>query len=321
MAKGISIILVILGHCLPDNNIFKNYIYSFHMPLFYIVSGMFYVKRNIKEQLRRDFKKLIVPYLATSLCIIVLKTLESFISGTDVFKTFSKWCLSMLYGTGEKVDFLGLDVQPIGAIWFLLSLFWTKLLYNVIVQVTNSNSCKIYIIIIFLSIFGLVLPKYIWLPLSIETSLITILFYRLGYDFKHYNIIEHLNAKKIVLLTLVWGTISCKIQTSVVSSYYSMYYINILSGVIGSIVLLYFCIKLKKIEKAQLILTWFGNNSLFILCFHAIEGRGVIPWNRIIHMNNLIIRIMRRMLFAIICSYIWVKLKQFFVEKNNRKGA
>lgn len=45
-AKGIGIILVVLGHILIKGNI-KIYIYSFHMPLFFIISGYLFNYINI----------------------------------------------------------------------------------------------------------------------------------------------------------------------------------------------------------------------------------------------------------------------------------
>ena len=40
-AKGIGILLVVLGHIY--NNSVKLWIYSFHMPLFFIISGYLYL--------------------------------------------------------------------------------------------------------------------------------------------------------------------------------------------------------------------------------------------------------------------------------------
>lgn len=39
IAKGITIILVIIGHVVPFDSATRNVIFSFHMPLFFILSG------------------------------------------------------------------------------------------------------------------------------------------------------------------------------------------------------------------------------------------------------------------------------------------
>jgi fucose 4-O-acetylase-like acetyltransferase len=76
--KGISIILVVFGHCIQFGNginflnsniffddIFFKIIYSFHMPLFMIISGYFYFftvsKCNIKSLVESRITKLLVP--------------------------------------------------------------------------------------------------------------------------------------------------------------------------------------------------------------------------------------------------------------------
>ena len=49
IARGISILLMIAGHVLT-NGIKRSIIFSFHMPLFIIVSGYFYKDRSLKEK-------------------------------------------------------------------------------------------------------------------------------------------------------------------------------------------------------------------------------------------------------------------------------
>ena len=41
ISKGIGILLVIIGHCVYIGGSIHNWIFSFHMPLFFILSGMF----------------------------------------------------------------------------------------------------------------------------------------------------------------------------------------------------------------------------------------------------------------------------------------
>lgn len=46
--KGIGIIFVILGHTYYGPQIVYNIIYCFHMPLFFILSGFTFNKKNLK---------------------------------------------------------------------------------------------------------------------------------------------------------------------------------------------------------------------------------------------------------------------------------
>ena len=40
IAKGIGMILVVIGHCINDKTFPGTWIYSFHMPLFFVLSGL-----------------------------------------------------------------------------------------------------------------------------------------------------------------------------------------------------------------------------------------------------------------------------------------
>lgn len=64
IAKGIAIIMVLLGHIDLCPIGLKSSIYSFHMPLFFILSGYF-MKEGIEIRLliKKLFKSLMVPYL------------------------------------------------------------------------------------------------------------------------------------------------------------------------------------------------------------------------------------------------------------------
>ena len=64
IAKGVAIILVLLGHIETCPAGLKSSIYSFHMPLFFILSGYF-MKEGTELRLlaKKLFKSLMVPYL------------------------------------------------------------------------------------------------------------------------------------------------------------------------------------------------------------------------------------------------------------------
>lgn len=59
--KAFLIFLVILGH-LPDELHIKWFIYLFHMPAFFIISGYLYRPRAIKEEMRKIVSQLLFPY-------------------------------------------------------------------------------------------------------------------------------------------------------------------------------------------------------------------------------------------------------------------
>lgn len=82
IAKAICILLVVIGHYVPDNSPkwylgVHDVIYTFHMPLFMFASGYVYMATK-KDVSYRDFlwkkiKRLMVPYLSVSTIVITIK--------------------------------------------------------------------------------------------------------------------------------------------------------------------------------------------------------------------------------------------------------
>lgn len=59
IAKGIGIVLVIIGHTLPEKSFFRQIIYSFHMPLFMILSGVVIgdkSENNLSDSIKKENK-------------------------------------------------------------------------------------------------------------------------------------------------------------------------------------------------------------------------------------------------------------------------
>ena len=66
--KGILILLVVLGHCIVGENHLKTVIYSFHMPAFFIISGILLnyssaVRKNFGGFLLSRIRQLLIPYI------------------------------------------------------------------------------------------------------------------------------------------------------------------------------------------------------------------------------------------------------------------
>ena len=66
IAKGIAIILMVIGHCYRKENNILVTIYAFHMPFFFMVSGLLYAekwKEKVKLNVISSCRKLLIPYL------------------------------------------------------------------------------------------------------------------------------------------------------------------------------------------------------------------------------------------------------------------
>lgn len=70
IAKGILIILVVMGHIAPGDTALHHYIFWFHMPAFLLISGFFLKSTFVfKEEIEKKLKRLMIPYLFFSLSL------------------------------------------------------------------------------------------------------------------------------------------------------------------------------------------------------------------------------------------------------------
>jgi fucose 4-O-acetylase-like acetyltransferase len=119
IARGIGILLVVLGHNdLKDYHpILNRMIYSFHVPLFFFLSGMFFrPDRSFGGTLRRKFDTILKPFLFTIFIIYLGKAAFSESTFLDLAARLPK----DLYGSGKYLEWVQL--------WFLPALFLVSLL-------------------------------------------------------------------------------------------------------------------------------------------------------------------------------------------------
>ena len=118
-AKALAITLVILGHCdcscIPY---LSRFIWSFHMPLFFILSGMFVQPRPIGEALKKYARVYLLPYFLVSLVGIGITAVVRPEMTSDCV-------LGMLWGSHTlPAKYLGFDHDVFcGLQWFLFALF------------------------------------------------------------------------------------------------------------------------------------------------------------------------------------------------------
>ena len=79
IAKGIGIILVYIGH-IPIAYDLRSFIYNFHMPLFFFLSGLFLneKKYTIQEFFKARCKSLLVPLVTFIIVSVVLGLIPDF---------------------------------------------------------------------------------------------------------------------------------------------------------------------------------------------------------------------------------------------------
>lgn len=127
-AKIFGIYLVTLGHGHLVSDDARMLIYSFHMPLFFILSGMLYKKRTFKETFKRTIKTMLVPYLLISMiCLcyyLVLKGFQIGLEWSDIWRRLGAICMGLGY---EARGWM-----PVSSpMWYVIALWFVYLLTSI----------------------------------------------------------------------------------------------------------------------------------------------------------------------------------------------
>ena len=290
--KGITIIAVIVGHwdnCadISDILLYKivhKVIYSFHMPLFFIVAGYFFRHKSFYY----DFKRLFYPYLFLALASSLYLWISSIGKPYEFqMERVSQFVTRALWGSGgySEAPLFG-KVPDYLPVWFLCALLWCKQVFSVVTLLVEKcfkgNLYALGIVSFLLSLlFTYIDRRVIYIPLSFNQGLSAIIFFYFGYMARQLRNREFIVKKwhllmisLIVVVNLPWGTIllaGCK---------YQCYYLNIL-GASGTTFLIYYLCKKYIVGIPVLVdfFSWAGVHSMLILCVHSflIETRLLYP--------------------------------------------
>ncbi len=191
IAKGIGIILVVLGHLSePYMPNMVKWIFSFHMPLFFVLSG--YLKgtkkvTNFKVYAKRRAVALLWPYIVFAIAIWGIAFIDSIVQ--DNWQIFFQSILIHIFGySSEKYG--------IGVIWFLAVLFETEVIFAWI-----EDKKKAWIYLIFVLIGILLLHFRIIIPIYLNIVVISVPFFAFGHTIK--NVIDRSKELKLYFLALI----------------------------------------------------------------------------------------------------------------------
>jgi len=248
IAKGYGIILVIYGHVADD--FISVWLYTFHVPLFFFLSGYFFnsSKKPI-EFIRSKIKGLLLPYITLGIPLFFI---------------------NLHYGF-EPIDLLINYIIQLRAstLWFIAALFMQFLIAYVLYKTVSSILCR-WIIIGVLAMIGL----SIWhngiasLPWNTDISLISLPFFCLGHDLHQYPKFNDIISPKhnfiytivFFAITIIGTIIMCHIPYPTVDLCASQFSFAPLAYTVAIVGILLTCIISNRWHNR--ILAYIGQNSL-----------------------------------------------------------
>lgn len=314
--KGLLILLVIIGHSNVNLVIPKavNAIYTFHMPLFFILSGYFLrVNESAKSHLKKSFKSYILPYLYTCLIGVALRC--------------AKWCLTgdMKY-EGHMVQYLHkialvqvARTDDIGPIWFLVALFWSQ---NILVILKSRLShIQLCCGVMALAVCSLLLWEKVFVPFSLLQGISALPYLLIGFLLKsNMDKVQKLAKDKWCLLSIGLMWIAYVLVEGVMRISYVSYHHGCTAYIVSvsiSLVILYYS---KYIDVSWL--RRIGRHTLLILCVHTLVIPCVFKIGYICPSALwTLLEMIADIIASLLISYLFVKVKNVLINGNTSQGA
>lgn len=261
VAKGICIISVVLGHL----GIATRFVYFYHLPIFFFISGLFFnaEKHSFKDFLLKKIKSLYVPYVIISLLFAIIFDFQN-------MKNI-KYVLRIFLFDG-KVPFTG-------TFWFISCLFINSTIAFITEKLTVKFDKKIrqgiylglfcfYVVMTFL-FYKLNIHLYYNLHLVPWLQII----YILAFLFKSLYLQNIFENKKVSIITgasgftlLLLTTLFTNLRIDIVQNQFMNSFLWVVFVFIGLCFVFGVSSLIQKLNLFSLI----GKHSFYIMCFHFV---------------------------------------------------
>ncbi|MCM1138656.1 MAG: acyltransferase family protein [Muribaculum sp.] len=257
--KGIAILLVVIGH--NANETIGRFIYCFHMPLFFLLSGFLFSPKPYTQHLVKSSKRLLLPYVFF-VALISLPFLCNYLIKNDLTGG-GKLLLRLIYGG----RFL---VGEYGVLWFITVLWCSQNLFNILVQ----NKLREYWIpiLIFVGYLSQLLPNV--LPWDIQVVPIATVYIWIGYLVKQY-VYPKLNLRNLNVLLITSIAILLTIfllrdflALDMKFNIFPYYGVSLISATISSMAVAIISIYISKFNLLSKIFGYLGLASMVIMYIH-----------------------------------------------------
>lgn len=275
-AKFIGILAIVYGHTIQDG-ITNKYVYSFHVPLFFLLQGVIFSvthasNKNFLQYLKRKAYTLLLPYY----CFAIISTIAIYIASlfisipeADIFSSFKDVVINTLIG----------DCESNSPLWFLPCSFVLSIIGYSIIALANKNKKYKVIILIVAAAIGCILlyvteefTNIRFLPWKIDGAIHMLPVFLAGYALNEFGILIKL-AKLPIWLRAIISIILLSIgallgivndNAGYLGNYYGNIWIMYLSALLTSIGI---CLMVQLFPKMKVI-SYVGQHTLSILLMH-----------------------------------------------------
>lgn len=321
-AKGIAMLAVVIGHVYTSHSLPGLVIFSFHMPLFFIISGFFVKDLNLQKTVIKSAKGLLIPYvigtvmeMAAEICLNPGKT------GLDNVKTlFVDMIGGFCKGLGIFPGF-----QSTWLLWFLPCLFVARVLFVFFMKLTEKSKHQWAVRTIIFMLFtfaGMVMSATSYYPWSIEIAFITLPLLYFGYMLREHKALENKNRFIIAGIALVAWVIMLwqGLYIEFAMHYWPWAFLTLFESMIASFAVLCASQLLDKVSFVNKAIRWVGKNSLVILLIHNLEAR-YVNWTSILGpdlIEEKILVILIRLSVILLATGLFCILKHLICKASGK---
>lgn len=279
VAKGIGMLFVIFAH-INYTKAPLTVIYSFHMPLYFILSGMMFDRSRysgFSQFIKRRFFSLIVPYLIfqfISLAFFFLSEIVFSGSSPEIADQGITYITQVFISQGSANMFN----RPM---WFVLCLFAVEIIYYLI---SSLNKIAVAVICAVATVAGWLLESDIMpfnssvLPWSLDSALFSMGFYALGNIFAQsvkstITKVSQSKYKAIICILIFLCSTAVLIPLALLNGKISIGskdlnngFLLYLTGIAGTIFIISLSILLQKAR----IFQFMGQTSFYIMGIHYL---------------------------------------------------
>lgn len=276
VAKVLCAFLVIYAHLFSTDSLTRLYIYSFHMPLFFIISGIFHKYAGLKQT--KNIRRIIIP--AIFFCVIydILKPFANLLFDSSQFENIHFSIITCF--KNDCISFFRSKMPSNTVCWFLFALFWCKVYADIIIKLYNKFFCTKFKneYIQFVLLIPFIPLSLVHLPFFMSHACMAIPFYFFGYFYAKQ--LKSLNKNKIrlyaifvfLLMNILITTVNGRVSMVGISYGHLNYALRIpvfyLNGIVGTMMVINFSLYIDKCKSfffsvSNSLITIVGIQKLF----------------------------------------------------------
>ncbi|GGB92597.1 acyltransferase family protein [Dyadobacter sediminis] len=323
--KGFGALLVVFGHSnLPEN--LSWWIWSFHMPMFFFISGYLFngdKTIDLNRVVKRRIETLLIPYLFFSvLFIIILPVLND------------KSRIPLEIGSYSEVSKIILHGWKGLALWFIPVLFFTEILFAVLIKYTGNKFWPALLTVLFLCFLGYYFSmERIHFPYKIEVVPTALVFYALGFyskDQVRSSLKKTIQANRQFIFLILFLSINilfCYLNQDKLDMCFNRMnnivftYLSAVSGIFFSILLsCYSTSYFKDSSYIKIIVTYLGRNTMIILGIHQLI-KICLSSLSLLFDQTLYILLMKHIIFWLLLHLIILTINKHFYYILGKKRS